>query len=341
MMRNVRYEGRGAGARPLAIASKKALTKAVGFGIKASMLYILVKLHNILRFPEEEEEFGEAGRRQLHLILGRNDDGTIRSIRFQGAFSDALSWVGLEDFPEDYKDLVSGKKTPLDKLLDVPTAIFTRGIHALRPEPKLLLEVLTGEATYPDPLNPRPIRDTTEHILRTFSLDKVYKRATGKPGRGKNIAEHLLADLESLVFYKSDPGEQAYYDSRRTVIDFRKSQGDELAGGKPTNRGNALYYYKQALKYGDFKAAEKYLIKYYELGGKRTSIKRSITQAHPLAGIKKMQRHKFRKSLNPVEARTLERALEWYNQTYKKSSAKLEREAMREFRRRERKRKAS
>ena len=333
MLRNVRYEGREVGSRPLAIASKKAVTKAVGFGIKATMLYTLVQLWNMLLFPDEEKEFGEAGRRQLHLILGRRSDGTIRSVRFQGALSDTLSFFGLEDFPDDIKDLAKGKKTPLDMMKEAGIAFVTRGIHALRPEPKMLFETLTGQTTFPDPFSPRPIRDTTEHILRTFSLDKIYKRLIGRPGRGKNMAEHFMADLQSLVLYNSDPGEQAYYDARKMVIDYKEKIGEESGGGKPTNKGNALYYYKQALKYGDFKAAERYLYDYYyKYGGTTTGLKRSITMAHPLSGVKKMQRHKFRKSLTAKEAEKLERAIKWYREVYQRQSPQVSRAAMKRVR---------
>jgi len=333
MLRNVRYEGRDAGSRPLAIASKKAAFKAVGFGIKATMLYSLVKLWNALFFSDEEEEFGEAGRRQLHLILGRRSDGTIRTVRFQGALSDTLSFFALEDFPEDIKDLAAGKKTPLDMMIEANKALWTRGIHALRPEPKILFESLTKTATYPDPFSPRPIRDTTEHILRTFSLDKIYKRAIGRPGRGKNMAEHLLNDIQSLVLYNSDPGEQSYYTARSLVFKYKEDQGEEIPSGRPNNKSNTLYYYKQALKYGDFKAAEKYLyLYYYKFGGTYQGLKRSISVAHPLSGIKKLQRHKFRKSLTDKEAETLERAIRWYRDTYLRDSRKVNRGAMKRVR---------
>ena len=324
MLRNVRHEGR----KPSQAVSRmgiKALTKTVGFGAKAMMLYTLVQIWNNLFFPDEEQEFGEAGRRQLHLILGRRDDGTIRSIRFQGALSDMLSFFGLEDWPDDARDLYKSEDrvaTVQEKLIEVPKAFTTRLYHGIRPEPKILFEGLSGYSFYPDPYSARPIRDTTQHILRTFSLDKIYNRAVGKPGRGKNVAMHFLNDLKSLLIYTSDPGEQAYYDIRNLVIDHKKKTGDERPSGRPTNKGNALYYYRQALKYGDFEAAERYLVKYYEYGGKRTGIKASIKRAHPLSGIKKMQRRQFKKDLSPAEQKTLERAIEWYDKTYRQPGSR-------------------
>jgi hypothetical protein len=324
MLRNVRHEGRKPG-QAVSRMGIKALTKTAGFGVKTMMLYTLVQIWNHLLYPDEEKEFGEAGRRQLHLILGRRDDGTIRSIRFQGALSDTLSFFGLEDWPDDVRDIYKSEDrvaTVQEKLIEVPKAFSTRLYHGVRPEPKLLFEGLSGYSFYPDPYSPRPIRDTAQHILRTFSLDKIYNRAVGKPGRGKNVAMHFLNDLKSLLIYTSDPGEQAYYDVRNMVIEHKKKTGDERPSGRPTNKGNALYYYRQALKYGDFEAAERYLVKYYEYGGKRTGIKASIKRAHPLSGIKKMQRRSFRKDLSPAEQKTLERAIEWYDKTYRQPGSR-------------------
>ena len=64
--------------------------KMLGFAAAAS-------LYNAMNFPDEEEELSEYERRQMHLILGRRDDGTIMTVRVQGAFSDALSWFDLQD----------------------------------------------------------------------------------------------------------------------------------------------------------------------------------------------------------------------------------------------------
>jgi hypothetical protein len=320
MLRNVKLEGREPGARPLARLSIKGISKTVAYGLRAMMLYGLINLWNHLLYPEEEKEFGATKRRQLHLILGRAADGSIRSIRFQGALSDTLSFFALEDWPSDIKDLYEdfSLKTVQEKLLDAPKAFGTRLFHAIRPEPKLLMEAAIGYATYPDPMSPRPIRDTKEHILRTFSLDAVYRRAMGRPGRGKNMAEHFLSDISRLLVYNSDPGEQSYYDVRNLVRDWKKDKGIEVSYGKPTNKGNTLYYYKQALKYGDFKAAERYLYKYYyEFKGTSKGIKQAIKQSHPLAGIKKIDRFKFRHSLDPAKQKTLDRAMEWYKKTYK------------------------
>ena len=187
----------------------------------------------------------------------------------------------------------------------------------------MLFETLTEQSLYPDPFTPRPVRDTTEHILQTFSLENLYRLAAGKPGRGKTMAQHMLADIKSLLVYDSDPGEQAYYDTRKTIFDWLDKKSIERPSGKPTKRSNALYYYRQALKFGDFKAAERYLKKYYSLGGTSRTLRGSIKRAHPLASIPVKDRFRFRQSLGPQQVKRLRLALDWYDRTYKQKDLKL------------------
>ena len=329
LMKNLKSEDRFSDAadvrrRMAGVVTKKVAVGGVKLAVKASMLMGMVMLWNMLARRDEWEDLGEAKRRQMHLIIGRRDDGTIQTIRFQGALSDALSFFALEDLPSDVIDVVTGKETLKDKALDVPKALATKAINALRPEPKLLMESLTGEKLYPDPFSPRPIRDTAEHVLRTFSLESIYRIAAGKPGRGKNVAEHLLNDFKSLLLYTSDPGEQAYYDTRKMVFEWLDDQGIERSSGKPTNRSNALYYYRQALKYGDLTAAKRYLEKYYTYpGATGRTLRQSIKRAHPLSSVPRRKRFTFRQNMTPKQQKVLKTALEWYDITYKDQDLKL------------------
>jgi hypothetical protein len=311
MMRNLRHEGETTNRLGLVMAKRSAV-----FAAKASMLAGAVMLWNMTMFPDEWDELGEAKRRQLHLIFGRRDDGSIISLRFQGALSDALAWFGKEDLPADLKDIAKGQTTIQEQTSDAGKAVINRLVSGMRPDVKTLFETLTGKSTWPDAFSPRPVRDKVENILQTFKLDMPYRYAMGRPKRGDNVAEHLASDLMGVVLYTTEPGVQAYYDTRKKVFDWKDKHGFESGGGTPTKKGNALYYYRQALKYGDLNAAEKYLHKYYELGGTRTGVRQSMRMAHPLAGIKKTDRYQFRQDLSPKDSKRLEMALNWYRQTY-------------------------
>lgn len=328
LMRNTKYENRDVDSikkQIAAVTAKKLVLSTTKMALRASMLMAAVALWNLTMFPDEEEELGESGRRQMHLIFGRREDGSIVTVRFQGALSDALSYFALEDWPSDMKDVMQGKRTVGEKLKEIPLSLLNRGVQAIRPEPKVLGEVISGKSFYPEITRPLPIRDRVEHVLRTFKLDKIYRAALERPSRGKTadapreqqMVEHFLTDLKSLLFYSSDPGMLAYYDVRGMVFDWLAKAGDERRyGGRPTRKGNALYYYKQAMKFGDPKAAERYLRKYYELGGTRKSALQSIKHAHPLASLPKLKRNAFRLSLDAKQELRLQMALGWYSKTY-------------------------
>ena len=53
------------------------------FLLKANLLMGMVTLWNMLAHRDEWEELGETKRRQMHVILGRREDGTIMTINNQ------------------------------------------------------------------------------------------------------------------------------------------------------------------------------------------------------------------------------------------------------------------
>ena len=318
LMRNLRHEGGGAKkiGRALPLLSAKMGWRGTKLAVKASAIYVLVNLWNKLRYPDEEEELGESQRRQLHIIFGRREDGSIITLRFQGALSDALAWFGGEDITHDIADLIKGKVSPAEYAKETSLAPAIKVINAIRPDVKVGAEVLMGRSLYPDPFNPRPIYDKLEHVTRLFSLNTAYGWLAGKPKRGDTIGGMLLNDLMVLGFYNSDPGESAYYDIKSKTFDFLSKTGMERPSVTPTDKGVALYYYKQALKYGDLKAAEKYLGKYIKLGGKSTGVTQSLKRSAPLGSLAKKDHNKFLATLNENEKERYRLALQWYNDTY-------------------------
>lgn len=309
LFRNLKHEGKGAGALSGAMA-----WKTTKFGLKAAALYGMIALWNAVMFPDEDDELREAQRNQLHLILGRREDGTIMTLRFQGAFSDALSWVGLENPLQTIGSFMKGDVA--EELKGMAQAPVNKLWQGIRPDFKLSVTASTGYSTYPDVFAPRPVRDRMEEAFKTLSLDRFYNAVAGKPQRGGSVSETFLRDVANMFVYSTDGEENAYWNARGKVFDWMREQGKEPPSARPTNSSNALYYYRQALKFGDFKAAERYHTKYLELGGKRKNIRESIRRAHPLAGIPTVQRRAFRNSLSPAEQATLDRAIAWWRKTY-------------------------
>jgi hypothetical protein len=319
LIRNLKHEDQGVkkGARITGLVSAKIAWKGTKLAVKATALMAAVMVWNRAVFPDEEDELGEAHRRQMHLILGRRSDGTIITLRFQGALSDALSWFGGEDIASDIKDIVD-KKVPIsEKAKDAALAPVIKVIQGLRPDIKVPAELLAGESYYPDPFFPRPIRDKWEHIARLFSLNSIQGYLAGKPKRGGTLGGQLLSDIIALGFYTSDPGESAFWNTKKKTFDYLDKLDVQKPRITPTDKANAMYYYKRALKYGDLKAAEKYLRIYIDKGGTPKGMRLSIKTSEPLGSLTKKDKLKFIKTLTEKEKETLAIAEKWYRETYK------------------------
>jgi len=313
LFKNMKYEGRARGGAVAAGAFAVA-KKTAGLTFKTLMLYMLVNLWNSTFFPEEEREIGMSGRRQLHLILppGRRSDGTVFTIRFQGALSDALSWFGLEDFPDDFRDVMSGKKKWTKQLKEMAWAAPEKLVQAARPIEKSLAEAfLFKKSIYPEITKPRPIRDPVEHLFRVVDLDIPYRYAIGRPTRG------VESEVGGVFTYKTDTGEQAYYDILNTARNYLEDQGvTEIPMFNPTPKSNALYYYKQAQRFGEKDKAQKYMNEYLKLGGKREDLMRSLKKAHPLAFVPVKFRQGFLSSLDGDDRAKLKSAQDWWKKVY-------------------------
>jgi len=322
LMWNLPHEGKSA-ARGLAAMGIQLGWRGAVLGIKASMLYGAIMLWNRLMFPDEDDEMDEIQRRDLHIILGRREDGSIVSLRFEGALADALEWLNLQDAVKDLEEMAEGKKTGGDQVKEMMKAPGQRLLLASRPDVKGAAELIMGRSLFPDPEFPRPIRDKWEHVASIFSLQKPYQWAAGKPKRGRDVAQRLWNDVLSMGFYTADPGEMAYWNTRKAVIDWQKKRQKEPSAVIPSDTANALYYYKQALRYGDLKAAHGYLEKYAELGGSLQGMDASVRAASPLWGIGVKDRETFLKGLSTEERESLDRATHWYSAVYKDAARHL------------------
>lgn len=310
LLKNTRWE-EGKGSVVGSIAARTGFNVAK-LGLKAALLMAIVTLWNKLRFPDEEEELRNYDDRRFKLILGRDEDGEIRTLRVSGAFADMLSWVGIEDVQSDVEDVTSGDKTMKEKLGESGKAFLNKSLQGVVPIGKSIAEATLGKSYYPDVTQPTNIRSSGEHLARMVSMDKLYRWLNKMP------LKSLGSEMSNLLIYKTDPGEAAYYAMRQKVFDFNAQYSDEKQGGVPTDRANALYYYKQSLKYGDEKLASYWMEQYKSLGGKTSGIKNSIKNGEVLNTVVKGKRIEFKNSLSDEELKVLEIANEWYDNTYRK-----------------------
>lgn len=139
-------------------------------------------------------------------------------------------------------------------------------------------------------------------------MDKVNELIAifGIPESPGRAFDHLSKDLKKVAGEKNI---SAYYRTRAMVFDWIND--DDKRYRKPTRKGNAKYYYKIAMHYGDLRAAYRYLKKYYEMGG-RGLFDLSINLAHPLSSIDAEMRRPFRQSLAEKDNQIAKDALATY-----------------------------
>jgi hypothetical protein len=311
LMRNVKHEGVGSAAGVAASLTWKASI----MGAKMAGFAVLVSLFNGAFFSDEEDELTEKQKRKMHLILGRREDGSIRYLPITDAFTDALSWFGADDITADYNDIITGKTTVSDKLVEMGKAPFIKAMSGSIPFKKAAVALSTKTTTnmYGEVV---PIRDRGEYISKLFSMDILYRAAAGLPTKG--IAE----EWQSKLAWSVNPGEAAYYNIKEKVNDFNRKniphyKDMESSGGSPSNKSNALYYYKQAIKMRDFVTAGEYLKSYLNMGGDVKGLKSSYAGSMPTAGLNRKHRGAFYKSLSEKDKKQLNAASKWYKETYK------------------------
>lgn len=313
LLKNTANEGQsaaGTGARVAGVVAKKTATNVLTTSAKMLLFAGLVSLWNWTWFSDEDEELSKTGNRQLRLILGRREDGSIMTIRISGAFSDMLSFVGLEDAPQDFRDLKAGDTTIGKKVKEAGSAFANKIAQGMMPIEKTAAEVAMGKSLYPDVFDPRTIRDKAEHALKTFSMDRIYRYLTKKPLR------RLGKEVEGLIVYDTDPGEAAYYTVRQKIYDFMKQEGIENTSGEPTQRSNALFYYKQSLKLKNQKLAEYWLQEFINEGGTKEGYKTSLQRGVVTSPLPKPLREKWWDTLDSEDKELFDIANQWYETTY-------------------------
>jgi hypothetical protein len=115
-----------------------------------------------------------------------------------------------------------------------------------------------------------------------------------------------------LFVYKSDPYETAYFTNKENVRKYLKEIGAYNEGYSESIRSDALYNIKLAMRYGDKKAFEKYLLEYATLGGTSKGLKQSLKTMHPLYGLSKEKQAAYINSLDAVDKENLVKAADYY-----------------------------
>ena len=333
MMKNASFEEKGGtGSRVAGVVAKKAAVNTVKFGLLASTFPLFISLWNRFiveaGFADEEDKRVIDARNQQHLLLYSTDEGRVISLKMQGALTDALEWFGAGSFFNTATDVAFTDDTVADAANEYLSQgeWWRGGINrvgtSLTPIIKVPYETISKKKHFPDFLRPAPVRDRTAYFLQnlelgwaTMGINSLYKLAQDFPTSGVTGGGSPARSLWQFVGYTTDTGESAYHYIKAKEYRFYEEKEGEQAGFVTTSKSDALYYHKKAIKWGDTASAERWKQEYLDLGGKASGIKRSVTAAKPLAKVKKYRRE-FINSLSDTEKEILQRAEEWYKETY-------------------------
>ncbi len=280
-------------------------------GLRMAFMYGMVQLWNNLFFGDEEDELSVEDRTRLHIILGRDDAGQIRTLKFQGAMSDFLGWIGFADAVGVISDIEKGRAGYGELITTVLKAPVNKVLTSLTPVITVPVEMLSGKTYWPDVFNPRAIQDKWRHVAKLFSVENEYDLIFDRPSRGygRSIAE--------AVIYNRDVGETTYNQMKGMAYDWeRRETGQTGAGTYQTPRSKALHDWRMALKFGDNEAERNALDRMDELGIDFEARQSSIRNAHPLGSIPIKSRAAFLETLTAKEQQALDEAIDWYEATY-------------------------
>ena len=285
---------------PLYAGTKKG-TAAVGvatsLGVRMFMVYAMINLWNYLFFGDEEELLGTEESLQLHLNLGEWG-GEKTSLRFQGALSDFLGWMNMEDAGAVFKDIQDGHATYTDVMREMLKGPFNRVVQGFNPMFKVPVELATGKVFYPDVFNPYSMQDPWEHVSRTFALQEEYKgiaNYAGYPVPSKGYWR--WGNLADIFVYRRLEGELKTRQIRRDA--YQWLERTQMQG----ERRRLFNAYRKALQYEDYGNAERIeerLVKVH--GATDRSFKMMHQRIGPLGMMpSKKVRKEYLQFLSPAE----------------------------------------
>ena len=317
LMANAFAQGVGQGIRTGGVlATAKGVKLTAWLGTRALLMYALIQAWNNLFFSDEEDELDAEARRRLHLTLGRDADGKVITLRMQGALSDYLQWVGLEDAVGVALEIEKGRATFGQLMETIGKAPVNKVAGGITPLIKTPVELVSKRSLWPDVFNPRVVRDRPRHFARLFSLEHETDFLRDKPSRG------YWRSWVDAILYRNDPKEVAYRSVQDIKHDWLKRMyGRDGSSDYTSWRSQALRDFKIARKFGDKDAEAKALARLRELGVDGKAMRRSVMAMHPLYGIKRSDLGRFMRALSERERKQVKMAEQWFRSVYREKRA--------------------
>jgi hypothetical protein len=281
--------------------------------LSVAMFNLFLLLWNRVFFKDDDDKLPKSIKEQSHITLG-TFPGTDKIMYFQdlssfGQFSEMFGLNGKIPFYSDIKRVVNGETTFENFVKESVAQAGGVWVNSFTPFAKTPVEAyLVKGSLFPDPSSPRPIYDVAEHFFAAADLKNVYRTIKGLPVKGGSY----LTELSSSLVNSVEAGDAATWDMYSIREDYLKSIGEYK---KPTRyekdaKALAIYYFKQALRYGDNDAAVEYLAKYVQAGGTKKTYNASMNTLDPLFGLKKEQKTGILEWMNEEQKATYERAVQ-------------------------------
>lgn len=288
------------GRKIAGVAATPFVAYSVGsFVAKSLAMSGLLYWYNHTFHPDMEQNTPEYVRGRPHLDIANPLTGEPAYMTKLGNLPELLSWFNGDNAMGYAEDYLNGRKTPKEIALDMAKEIPNQLYQQVGPV-KGVIEAIAGRTTFPSVAEPRPIRNRMEGVAKALSLGPLYNMFNPQPERqGRTYSQAL-----GLTDY--DPEETNYYEMMGAARDWKRKQGLPVEPGSDTSdKGNQLYYAKQALRYGDPKAAHGYLLKYAANGGTDEGFQSSMKRLDPLFGFTDKQKRSFIASLSKDDQRRL------------------------------------
>ena len=293
----------GTAARGAGLISLRGMF--LGFGLTARILafYSAVQLLSYMVGGEEEEDLIDPDGRQLRISLGVHG-GYRYSFRMQGALSDSLGWLGMEDIGALINQYQRGHKTPVELAKDMALSAPNKLFGGISPYYKLPIEFLSEKNFYPDMLNPRQVHDQWDNAFRSFGLSGAYRYGMSKLGTDVTTKEEgaLIRGLANIGgLYTQNVEEQKYWQIRSEVYKFKKKYL------KQEERADLGYRLRMAQINKNEDKEKELRAKLRDAG-----VRNPRGLSHPLSGLPKQHWREFKRYLGPKGNEQVRNAFKYY-----------------------------
>ena len=307
-------------------AGKTARLGAVAIFRSAKLLagltafYGGLTLANSLFAGDDDDELPEYVKNSPHITIPRWITGSERVYYIDrlGSLAELFDMFGMDKgLWSDLRDVSTGRKSESEVIKEMLMSPIMDSYNSSWPLVKIVTELISGKEFFPDPSNPRQIRDRWEYLFKQVGFGTEYKVLAGKPVDSGSYPKQKREILWNSVL----PGDAALFDVYDMVGDYYNSIGESDTFVNYMNpntdkykRSQAAYYYKLSLKLEDWKAAEKYLAEYVGYGGTKKTLNSTMRYINPLNGMNNTKKSGFLQWITPDDKARLDKAMEWYKE---------------------------